>query len=676
MPFAEHYLTEETRSAIYNFALQGRELLTQEAQDILEGVFGLHADGRLEKPENLPTLKDSETRETYQQLISHIDDEVSAGIGREEAVTKLIKEIAYTHLNRLVAFKMMEERKLIREAVRRGTDSNGFKFYIADHPEDEALYNQGKIDTAYRHFLLWQSSQVANEIAVLFDPDNLVSQLFPRQHVLEKFLSMLNAETLNPAWQVEETIGWIYQYFNEPELQAAFAAVRTSGQKFEAKDIPAATQLFTLDWVVRYLVENTLGQLWMQMHPDSNLALQMKYFIDLPDTKSDKTIRPVSEITLLDPACGSMHFGIVAFDLFAAMYKEELENAGKEGWLSTPSITSEDDIPAAIIENNLFGIDIDLRAVQLSALALYLRAKRMNKNAHITDHNLACADVAPFSSTDLGRFIIEMQFSNPIFEKMLRQIREQLENIDQLGSLLRIERDIHKLVEMERQKRMRVHQGKLFKEPSTPSLFPELGDDSSEIEYWEYLEIQLIQALDFFRRNAGDNGGSVKFFTQEVSKGFRFMDMTLRQYDIVVTNPPYLSRRKMNKTLANLLSDQYPEGKGDLYAAFIMRALELIKEDGWVGMLTMHSFMFISSYESLRAYITNQAAIRTLAHYGPGLFATGNPGTLQTAAFVLQKEPDTQLRENSKGIYFRLVHEPDAESKRMVFEKSLEEIYQ
>jgi len=132
----------------------------------------------------------------------------------------------------------------------------------------------------------------------------------------------------------------------------------------------------------------------------------------------------------------------------------------------------------------------------------------------------------------------------------------------------------------------------------------------------------------------------------------------------------------MNDKLAKLLDDQYPEGKGDLYAAFIMRALELVKEDGWVGMLTMHSFMFISSYKELREFITSRAAIKTLAHFGPGLFATGNPGTLQTVAFVLRREPDTRKREASEGIYFRLVHEPDAESKRIAFEKALGELRQ
>lgn len=676
MAFTEQYLPESTRNAIHDFALRGRELLTREARDLLEGVYGLHSDGSLEKPESLPTLKDPETREIYGQLIRYLDEEVNAGLERKEAVEKLVKEIAFTHLNRLVAFKMMEERKLIRETVRRGHQSNGFKFYLADHPEEEALFNQGKNNIAYRHFLTWQSSQVAGEIAVLFDVETLPSQLFPRPTSLTNFLSMLNDEILAPAWQVEETIGWIYQYFNEPELQAAFAAVRLSGQKFEAGDIPAATQLFTLDWVVHYLVENTLGQLWIQLHPDSQLSTKLEYFINLPGESGTKPLRLAKEITLLDPACGSMHFGLVAFDLFAAMYQEELANIGKPGWPKQPSVSTEDEIPEAIIKNNIFGIDIDLRAVQLSALALYLRAKRMNKNAQIKDHNLSCADVLPFSSADLGRFIIEMKFSNPIFEKMLRRIKEQLEDIDQLGSLLRIERDIHDLVESERQKHDRYRQAHLLPGLSAPSLFPEMDDDATETEYWGYLENQLIQALDFFRKESANRGVNVRFFTQEASKGFRFLDMTLRQYDVVVTNPPYLSRRKMNDTLAKLLDDQYPEGKGDLYAAFIMRALELVKDDGWVGMLTMHSFMFISSYESLREFINSQAAIKTLAHFGPGLFATGNPGTLQTAAFILRREPDTQKREASEGIYFRLVHEPDADSKRVAFEKALAELKQ
>jgi hypothetical protein len=202
----------------------------------------------------------------------------------------------------------------------------------------------------------------------------------------------------------------------------------------------------------------------------------------------------------------------------------------------------------------------------------------------------------------------------------------------------------------------------------------EFESEAAREEYWSIMVAQLIQALDHFAQLIAQRGQNARFFTQEATKGLRVLNLMMRDYDVVVTNPPYMSRRKMNNALAELLSDQYPEGKGDLYAAFIIRALELSKPTGFVGMLTMHSFMFISSYEALRNHITNQAAIQTLAHLGPGLFATGNPGTLQTTAFVLRRESETVQRMNNVGTYFRLVHEPDAEAKRLAFEKSLAEL--
>jgi hypothetical protein len=136
---------------------------------------------------------------------------------------KVIKETAFTHLNRLVAFKMLEARDLIRGTLDKGADSNAFKFYLAEHPDDLELYEGGRVDAAYRNFLLWQSAQVAQEIRVLFDPDTLASRLFPR--ALHELLDLLNAPALSKVWLAEETVGWVYQYFNEPELQAAFEKV-------------------------------------------------------------------------------------------------------------------------------------------------------------------------------------------------------------------------------------------------------------------------------------------------------------------------------------------------------------------------------------------------------------------------------------------------------------------
>lgn len=686
-------LTDIQRKQIHDLALEARALLTREAREQLEGVYGCYADGRLDPAEKLPQVQeDAEAAAIYAQLTRYLADERRAGLTGAEAVEKLVKETAFTHLNRCVAFKMLEARKLIRGTLDRGLESNAFKHYLADpaHAADLARHEQGDADTAYRHFLLWQAGQIAREVKVLFDPDTLPSRLFPRPRALTDLLARLNAPAVGAVWLADETVGWVYQYFNEPELQAAFEKVRISGEKFEAKDIPSATQLFTPDWIVRYLVHNTLGRLWMELHPDTRLrdTDDLRFLIDdlrlagqgskIVNRKSEIINPPrlVKSLTLLDPACGGMHFGLVAFDLFAAMYQEELERAGEPGWVAAPSVSSIEEIPAAILKHNLFGIDIDLRAVQLSALALYLKARSwlsehgdaaLLRTTHYALHsNLACADVQRFDSAALGAFVREARFTRPIYERLMRALWEKLQDVSQLGSLLRLEEALQTLIEQER-----ANYGAM---PLFTRVSDEYEAEAAEEEYWSIVAAQIFQGLDEFARAQAAAGVDQTFFTGEAVKGLRLADLMLRRYDVVVTNPPYLSRRKMNKTLADLIGAVYPEGKNDFYAAFIQRCLELAEDDGRVGMLTMHSFMFISSYEALRQAIREQAAIETLVHCGPGLFEVGNPGTLQTAAFVLRKETDVERRAANAGTYLRLVHAPNGDAKRAAFETTLAEL--
>lgn len=671
-PQPSYNLTDDDRKAIHDFALEARAILIKEAGELLEGVYGLHADGSFEQQQNLPTLNDSERAETYRQLRIFLDEEDKAGLAPADAVEKLVKEIAFTHLNRLLAFKMMETRKLIRETVGRGPESNGFKFFLADPEHQTHLrdYEGGKTDDAYKAFLHWQSSQIAAELRVLFDPLALVTRLFPRPKILGRIIEALNEELPSSIWAADETIGWVYQYFNEPDLQAAFAKLKISGAKFEAKDIPAATQLFTPQWIVKYLVHNTLGSLWVRMHPDTNLlkGTALEYFIPKVDENTEGAVLLARDITLLDPACGGMHFGVVAFDLFYEMYSEEIERAGEKGWPTHPSVAQLQDIPGAIIENNIFGIDIDIRALQLSALTLYLKAKSKNPSISIKRSNLACAEVLPIDGSNLGEFLSQQRFNRPVLERILRALWDRLQDSQQLGSLLRVEEDIISLIASEREH--------YSQEPLFAGIKGEYEAEVIDDTYWQGLFNEIIDALHAFVGQQMISTSSQSIFVNEVEKGLKLLELLVRRYDVVVTNPPYMNRRKMNKALADLVSASYPEGKSDLFAAFIQRCLELANDHGLVGMLTMHSFMFISSYEGLRAQIREKSRVETMAHCGPGLFDVGNPGTLQTAAFTLGKEPTKQVREEGIGTYFRLVHAPNGDGKRQVFEEALQALRQ
>jgi N-6 DNA Methylase len=666
--------------AVHDLTLDARSLLTNEVRQLLEGVYGLDLNGRFAPTDHLLAVQTiPEVAETRQRLERHLADEVAAGLGEKEAVEKLIKEVAFTHLNRLVALKMLEARRLTKSTIDKYQDSNAFKFYLVDHSDDMASYEAGSLpqnaagegprDIAYRRFLLWQYGQLAQEIRVLFDPGNLASRLFPRPAALRQLVHMLNAQHLSDSWASgnEEAIGWVYQSFNAEDLQRAFAEARVSNAKFSAEDIPAVTQLFTPRWIVQFLVHNTLGRLWVQMHPDTQLRASLEYLVPLEADVPTEPLRPVKEITLLDPACGTMHFGLVAFDLFAQMYREEIGRAGQVGWLEEPSVAREEAIAGAIISNNIFGMEIDLRAVQLSALTLYLKAKSMSRDAEISESNLAWARVEPFDGERLTDFLESMQFTRPIYGRVIRALWTHLEESDHMGSLLRPEVEVQQLVHHERDRYRREAEGRLpLAEVTAPF---ELG--ASDEAFWEFLDLQVVQAFDEFARRRAEEGQDVTFFVGEAVKGFKLLDLAMRRYDVVVTNPPYMSARKMNAHLKSLVAAAYPAGKGDLYAAFIQRCLELACPGGRVGMLTMQSFMFITSYEQLRRLILGASVVETEAHVGPGLFAVGNPGTLQTAAYVLRRDDDEASRVSARALYFRLVKEPDAESKRRAFERRL-----
>lgn len=665
------------RGRLHDLTLRARRLLTDETRDLLEGIYGLHQNGALEELATLPAIQSlEEVRQTRAYLEQLLADERNAGLKIADAVEKLVRETAFTWLNRLAALKMLEARGLVRQSLLRGADSNGFKFWLTTPGNEADLHRyeagslpldalgEGSRDTAYRHYLLHLCTEMAAQIRILFDPDTMSSRLCPRPRALVELLALLNQPDLAAAWSEDETIGWIYQSFNAEELERAFREARLSGKKFEAADIPAVTQLFTPRWVVRFLVENTLGRLWLQMHPDSHLTEQLEYLIPILDAPKEP-LRQVREITLLDPACGTMHFGLIAFDLFAEMYREELERAGSPSWPHEPSVTDSTEIPSAILEHNLFGIDIDLRAVQLSALTLYLKAKALNPQAVIRQSNLACANVHLLDGPHLASFLGTMQFSRAEYERILKPLWDRLHDVEQLGSLLRLEQDMVARIEAARK---RIPGQARLPLPGTQSLFEE---EHSEEEYRQRLTRQILQAFEDFARQQARQGLDETYFVGEASKSLRLLDVLLRRYDVVVTNPPYMSSSNMNERLKKLVGQAYPSGKGDLYAAFIQRCLELAEPHGRVGMLTMHSFMFISSYERLRAEAMEGAAVESLAHFGPALFAVGNPGTLQTAAYVLRREPDASRRANGTGVYFRLVRETDAEAKQLSFERAM-----
>lgn len=661
------------RARLRDLSLNARRLLTDETRSLLTAVYGLSPEGRFEQVERLPAVQNlPEVAETRQQLERWMRTETAAGRNRAEAVERLVRETAFTHLNRLVAFKLLETRRLIRGTIDRYHASNGFLFYLVDHPDDEARYQAGDMpqdylgegprDVAYRHFLLWQSEQLAREVKVLFDANNLPSRLFPRPRALRELIEMLNAPELREAWTPgnEETIGWVYQYFNEEEKDAVFTRLNKQKQKIRREDLPAVTQLFTPRWIVRFLVENTLGRHWLQMHPDSRLAAKLEYLVPLAGAIPPVPLKPVRELALLDPACGTMHFGLVAFDLFAEMYREELDRAGEPGWPARPSVASADEIPAAILANNLFGIDIDLRAVQLAALSLYVRAKTLNPKATVTPCNLACADVTVLNGARLNAFIAAFYRRRPGLAPMLRALWAQLQHAGELGSLLRLEADLRTIAAGPRSQGQRM---------AGMAALPGMEEvEAGRFTAFSDLDAQVRAALNDFARREAARDEDATAFVAGVEEGFKLLGLLQRRYDVVVANPPYLDSRDFGVRLKQFLDGAYPEGKRNLFSAFMLRCQELLDDNGRLGMITPLSFMFLTSFEGLRAELRKRSAIEALVHTG---YRTFTDVLIDCAFYTLRREANETRRQDSVGVYFRLVREPDAEAKRLAFERAV-----
>ena len=416
----------------------------------LEGTFGISKSGHFESLINLPNIKEgTEKYEIHKKLEKYIKHKRESGVNSMEALVDFVREYAFTYLNRFVAFKMMEERKILRQTVSREFDSNSFKFYMADHPEDENRWKQGNVYEAYKNFIHWQCREICkdNEIKVLFDPENIASYIFPQERTLKNIFKIINQKKLTQIWREDEVIGWVYQYFIEDDKDRVFDKIYRQKQKMDLKDIAPATQIFTPRWIVQYLVENTLGRLWIRMHPDTQLIEKMKYYVPNENDKEIIPLKSVKDVTLLDPACGTMHFGMVAFDLFYDMYLEEIENVNKSGWPVRPSCEKDILIPTSIIQNNLYGIDIDLRAIQLSALSLYLKAKSKFKGTKIERYNLVHTDIPAFSDEATNEFIDSLSPKYELTKKLFKIVMPELAKAYYLGSLLKIEDIINSFLE-------------------------------------------------------------------------------------------------------------------------------------------------------------------------------------------------------------------------------------
>ena len=520
----------------------------------------------------------------------------------EKSYDRVIDEVTYTWFNRFVALKFMEVNGYLPvrvfssdEPKKREPDiiTNALKLDFLDIDRETVIdmSSSGKDDELYRYLILRLCNYLNNTMSFLFENiEDYTELLFPGRLLhTDSIIKDLNDSIADDDWKEVEVLGWIYQYYVAPRKVRVFKDLKKN-IKIKKEDIPAATQLFTPHWIVRYLVENSLGRLWMLNHPNSRLFEQMEYYIkpDQPETDFLKINSP-EEIKVCDPACGSGHILIYAFDLLHSIYEEE-------GY-------AHSDIPEKILRHNLFGIEIDERAGELAAFALTMKARKGHRNFfhNPVQPNICVLQSISFEDDELRSYIAAI--GSNLFNTELQRTLLQFEEADNFGSLIR---------------------------PATTNV--------SDIR-------NML--------NEKKLSGNLILFTthQKVIDVMEQVDYLSPKYHVVIANPPYMGGKGMNARLRTFAQDNYPNSKSDFFAMFIERNLDLAMQKGMVAMITMQSWMFLSSFEKLRESILDNHTILSMAHLGPRAFDSIGGEVVSTTAFVIG---DVAYSEY-KGAYIRLV---------------------
>jgi len=573
-------------NALKKFAQSARNLLISQVTAKLGVVIDPASAARRENPAAMKKL-----------------DAAIAQNGKVE----IIEQVAYTWFNRFTALRFMDVNgytnprvvspegdatrpEILAEAMA-GNLPEGTPTAIGALLDGRTPSRDPQAE-AYRLLLVHACNAWHGPMPFLFEKVGDYTELLMPEDLLSpnSILARLRDAMPEDACQDVEIIGWLYQFYISEKKDQVFAGLKKN-QKITAENIPAATQLFTPHWIVRYLVENSLGRLWLLNRPGSKLAERMDYYIapEEPETDFLRISKP-EEIKVCDPACGSGHMLTYAFDLLHAIYEEEGYEADK--------------IPALILANNLTGVEIDDRAGALAAFALAMKAAaRLGRRRFLrmeVKPNIVVLLNVTFTPAEMQD--VTAVVGRDLFTDELRETLGQFEQAKNFGSLI----------------------------------VPKLSDPAETL--------RVVAARDF--------GGDLllKEVQERVVSGLRMAEALSPKYHVVVANPPYGGVKGLNDALSRFAKSNFPDSKNDLYAMFMERTLGMAKPRCLIAMVNMQSWMFLSRYEALRGKVLAAGTILSMAHLGERAFDTIGGAIVSTTAFVLMKKylPDF------KGTFLRL----------------------
>ena len=585
------------KSAIKNYAVWARnELIARVSQKAYEyGVTEKETPEYDSESVNGKLLSNTEKKQ-LNELILQVN---------KHGFNHVMEEVAYIWFNRFIALRFMEVNNYLPQKVNVFTDgNNNFKPQIlseAIHLEIDGvdkkkvfkLIEQNNQEELYKYLLLSVCNDMNNYLPDMFTPITDYKALLIPDHLLNEgsVLDRLIKDIPEGDWTDQvQIIGWLYQYYNS-ELKD----IVMKKKEYAKDDIPAATQLFTPDWVVRYMVENSLGRLWIDGHPSFKYD-QWKYYLEEAEQESEvikqlniikqehAKIKP-EEIRVIDPCMGSGHILVYAFDVLMDIYRDN-------GY-------SDRDAARSIVENNIYGIEIDERAYQLAYFAIMMKARSYNRrilNEHIK-HNLVEITESNNINKDLFHYLGD-------YEETGRKLINLFKDAKEFGSLINVDIPVETL--------------------------DKIDERLTEVDQIADYGSLLVQAESI------ELVGSLEPILKEAR-------ILAQKYDVVVTNPPYMAPSPKQKPY---VQKYYPDSKTDLFAVFIERCHELNEKNGYQSMIVMPSFLFLSSFEKLRNSLINEITINSLLHMGRGIFGVDFGST----SFVI----NNSKYDSYVGKYFRL----------------------
>lgn len=510
----------------------------------------------------------------------------------EEAYEKLVEEFTFTLFNRLAALKVMEAHTLHPEIVTRrsqhGDRSFAHKHWLEQNPDGRNEEMEGLV-----RFMEDQLAALATDIPLfsLQHPYHLLPTAIELNGIMNAFNQVeTDAQVEDNIWQSDDVLGWLYESYNNYKKTAH----KESGDKTEFNKVSIQSQVYTPRWVVKFLVDNSLGKLYLEMYPDSDIKNRYK-IANAPKTRTREP-KPLTEIRMIDPSTGSGNYLLYGFDLFYDLYTDQIENYGAD--------YDDRKIAELIIANNLHGVDLDDRAIQLAQLGLYIKAKRKKRSAKIEHFNIVSSDFYLPEYAAVKHLFESEEPLSPELEKIVTDLWADLQQAYKFGALIRLEEKfslrLHGLVQQFGQTQTR-----LFEE-QTLANYENFRDN-----FFTNLQKAVTQ-------NTLKQGQS--FLNIKTQDAITFLELLTQKYDVAVANPPFTASSDFGDELKRFIDTNYKQPykfNANLYACFIKRCYELMTEDGKMALIHPMTFMYIKDFKDVRKFILEKLFINVFVDYGP-----------------------------------------------------------